>query len=107
MGPPLSFLQVLPAANISLWNILIMVQLFTIIAIPITRLLIIQPQLTVILCNIILWLDIYFFLSVASLSTTKTTVVQSKEIYSHLALIVATLGLIVTLLAVYELMLIM
>ena len=97
---------------------MIAVQLFAMVAIPITELLIIRPSndyfLHTMFRNITLWLDINCcsFLSAASLSTTKKEdVLQSKTLWDnkiiHLVLIVATLGLLITLLALYELMLIM
>ena len=71
-----------------------MVQLFTMVAIPISGLLIIRPQLTI------------FYLLFFATSLWYSPKRFGKK-FIHFVLIVATLGLIITLLALYELMLIM
>ena len=99
---------------LALWNILIAVQLFTMVAIPISGLLIIQPQMTI-------FYILFVITSLSGLIFTAAYLLHhcqqrrrrlwcnpkhfGKKII-HLILIVAILGLIVTLLALYELMLI-
>ena len=118
MWPPLSFLEALPIANISCACIVEYFDSFTTVhhgchshlwttTYPSTN----DYFLHTMFRNITLWLDIHGCLSAASLSTIKKKgVVQLKAFWKKfvcVVLIVATLGLIITLLALYELMLIM
>ena len=98
---------------LALWNILIMVQLFTMIAIPISGLLIIRPQLTIFyLLFFVTLLSGLIFMAAYLLhhcqQSRRRMWCHPKHFgkkFIHLVLIVATLGLIITLLAQYELML--
>ena len=99
---------------LALWNILIAVQLVSMVAIPISGLLIIQPQMTI----------FYILFVITSLSGLIFTAAyllhlcqqprrrlwcnpkQLGKKIIHFILIVAILGLIITLLALYEVMLI-
>ena len=99
---------------LALWNILIALQLFTMVAIPISGLLIIWPQMTIfyILFVAILLCGLIFtaaYLLHHCQQSTRRLWCNPKHLgkkFVHLVLIVAILGLIITLLALYELMLI-
>ena len=99
---------------LALWNILIVVQLFSMVAIPISGVLIIQPQMTI-------FYILFVITSLSGLIFTAACLLHhcqqprrrlwcnpkhfGKKII-HFILIVAILGLIITLLALYEVMLI-
>ena len=98
---------------LALWNILIMVQLFTMIAIPISGLLIIRPQLTIFyllffvtsLCGLIFMAAYLLHHCQQSRRRLWCHPKHFGNKFIHLVLIVAMLDLIITLLALYELML--
>ena len=99
---------------LALWNILITIQLFIMVAIPISGLLIIHPQMTIfyILCFVTSLSGLIFmaaYLLHHCQRPRRRMWCNPKHFgkkFIHLVLIVATLGLIITLLALYELMLI-
>ena len=98
---------------LALWSILMALQLFAMVAIPITGLLIIRPQMTIfcILCFVTSLCGLIFTASylLHHCQRPRRRLWYSPKRFGikfiHFVLIVATLGLLITLLALYELML--
>ena len=98
---------------LTLWSILMALQLFAMVAIPITGLLIIWPQMTIfcILCFVTSLCGLIFtasYLLHHCQQSRRRLWCHPKHFgmkFIHLVLIVALLGLLITLLVLYELML--
>ena len=98
---------------LALWSILMALQLFAMIAIPISGLLIIRPQMTIfcILCFVTSLCGLIFtapYLLYHCQRPRRRLWCHPKHFgmkFIHLVLIVALLGLLITLLVLYELML--
>ena len=100
----------------TLWNIFIMFQLFAKIAIPICVLLLIHPQVTIfwflVLVMVLLSSSLtitYLLYQCQQLSKTRNCCCNARHCgrkFVHFVVLIVTLGLILTLLALYELLLI-
>ena len=103
-------LQILNA--FTLWNIFIMLQLFAKIAIPICVLLLIHPQVTIfwflVLVMVLLSSSLtvtYLLYQCQQLSKTRNCCCNARHCgrkFVHFVVLIVTLGLILTLLALYE-----
>ena len=100
---------------LALWNILTALQLLTMIVIPLCVLLLIHPQMTIFVVIITLLLLLLCFTLVVAYTLYQCQKPRSRNFLSnarccgsmclHSVVITATIGLTVTLLALYELML--
>ena len=99
-----------------LWNVFIMFQLFAKVAIPICVLLLIHPQVTIfwflVLVMVLLSSSLtvtYLLYQCQQLSKTRNCCCNARHCgrkFVHFVVLIVTLGLILTLLALYELLLI-
>ena len=94
---------------LALWNVLITVQLLTMIAIPISVLLLIRPQVTIIISLFFMMVPVIFTLIIAYLCRERRRVCCSPshcvKIFVHFILITTIVGLIIALLIIYEVIL--
>ena len=95
---------------LALWNVLIAVQLLTMIAIPICVLLLIRPQVTIIVSLLFVMIPVVLTLIVAYLCREIRRRVccsprHCVKTFVHCVLITAILGLIIALLVIYEVIL--